>query len=105
LMRRGYRGKRKRMAMNRTEFTTEEAKANVKLRVRFGARFVAGAGEDRKAGIFGVGGIGGGALAEEERGALCGLDGASVKAGGTEAGGAVWALWIRRQRHVARIAF
>jgi len=82
-----------------------EAKANGKLQARFGARFVAGAGEDGKAGIFGVGGIGGGALAEEERGALCGLDGASVEAGGTKAGGAVGTVWIRRQRHAARIAF
>lgn len=77
------------MAMTRAEFTTEEAKANGKLRARFGARFVAGTGEDRKAGILGVSRIGGRALAEEERGALGGFDGASVKARGTEADGAV----------------
>ena len=80
----------KRMAMTRAEFTTEEAKANGNCRtktgselpVRFGLGdgFVAGAGEDGKAGIFGVGRIGGGALAQEERGAFGGFDGASVEA-------------------------
>ena len=64
------------MAMTRAEFTTEEAKANgnckaktgseLPVRFGFGDGLVAGAGEDGKAGIFGVGRIGGGALAQEE---------------------------------------
>ena len=78
------------MAMTRAEFTTEEAKANgncktkarseLPVRFGFGDGFVAGAGEDGKAGIFGVRRIGGGALAKEERGAFCGFDGAGVEA-------------------------
>ena len=76
--------------MTRAEFTTEEAKANGNCKTRsgselpvrfgFGDGFVARAGEDRKAGIFGVGRIGGGTLAEEERGAFGGFDGAGVEA-------------------------
>src|SRR5712671_6059177 len=97
----------KRMAMTRAEFTTEEAKANgncktkagSELRVRFGFGdgFGAGAGEYGKAGVFGVGGIGGGALAEEERGAFGGFDGAGVEAVCAEAG-VVWAVRIGRGR-------
>ena len=74
------------MAMTRAEFTTEEAKANGNSWVRLGDGFVAGAGEGGKAGILGVGGIGGGALAEEERGAFCGFDGSGVEAVCAEAG-------------------
>ncbi len=76
--------------MTRAEFTTEEAKANgnrktktgSKLPVRFGLGdgLVAGAGEHGEAGVFGVGRIGGGALAQEERGAFCGSDGAGMEA-------------------------
>jgi hypothetical protein len=64
------------MAMTRAEFTTAVAKEHrtlkmeigVQLADRFGrgGRFVAWACEDGKAGVFGVGGIGGGTLAEEE---------------------------------------
>lgn len=57
---------RKHMPVTLAEFTTEEAKANGKLRARFGDGFVAGAGEDGQARVFGVGRISGGALAEEE---------------------------------------
>ena len=76
--------------MTRAEFTTEEAKANgnckmkagseVPARFGFGDGFVAGAGEDGKTGVFGVGRIGGGTLAKEERGAFGGFDGAGVEA-------------------------
>jgi len=103
------------MAMTRAEFTTEEAKANgnckakagseLPVRFGFGDGFVARAGEDGKARIFGVGRISGGALAEEEGGAFGRFDGASVEAGGAEARGAVWTLWTWGQRHRARIAF
>ena len=85
--------------MTRAEFTTEEAKANgnckmkmgseLPVRFGFGDGFVAGAGEDGKAGILGVRRIGGGALAKEERGTFCGFDGAGVEAICAEAGGAV----------------
>src|SRR5947207_15428471 len=71
----------KRMAMTRAEFTIKVNKGDGKLKLENGnglgprlgrnLRFVAGAGEDGKTGIFGVGGIGGGALAKEERGAFC----------------------------------
>jgi len=63
------------MMMTRAEFTTPVAKENrkfrtktMKLRVRgrFGDRFVAGAGEDGQARVFRVSGIDGGTLAEEE---------------------------------------
>src|SRR5256885_799351 len=103
----------KLMAMTRAEFTTEEAKANgncktktgseLPARFRFGDGFVARAGEDGEAGIFGVGRIGGGALAKEELGAFGGCDGTGVEAVGAEAG-VVWAVRIGRGRHVARIA-
>jgi len=52
--------------MTRAEFTTEEAKANGNSWARLGDEFVAGAGEDGKAGVSGIGRIGGGALAKEE---------------------------------------
>jgi len=68
------------MAVTRAEFTTEEAEASGNLRARLRDGFVAGAGEDGKAWVFGVGGIGGGALAKEERRAFGGFDGASVEA-------------------------
>jgi hypothetical protein len=64
------------MAMTRLEFNTEEATANgncktkngseLPVRFGFGDGFVARAGKDGKAGVFRVGGISGGALAEEE---------------------------------------
>ena len=85
--------------MTRAEFTTEQAKENGNCKTRnwgelpvrfgFGDGFVAGAGEDGKAGIFRVGRIGGGALAKEERGTFCGFDGAGVEAVWAEPGGAV----------------
>ena len=78
------------MAMTRAEFTTKEAKANGNCKTKagselpggfgFGDGFVAGAGEDGKAGVFGVGRIGGGALAQQELGALGGFDGTGVEA-------------------------
>jgi len=69
-----------------------------------GNRFVARAGEDRKAWVFGVGGIGGGALAKEERGAFGGFDGAGVEARGAKARGEI-RFWRRvRAGHGCRIA-
>ena len=95
---------RKRMAITRAEFTTEEAKANGNSWARFGDGFVAGAGEDGKAWVFGIGRIGGGALAKKERGAFRGFDGAGVEAVCTEADGVVWRDGFGGSRHGGRIA-
>ena len=93
------------MAVTRAEFTIEEAKANGNSWARFGDGVVAGAGEDGKARIFRVGGIGGGALAEQERGAFGGFDGAGVEAVGAEADRVVWHDGFGGSRHRGRIAF
>jgi len=85
--------------VTRAEFTTEEAKANGNLWARFGDGFVAGAGEDGKARVFGIGGIGGGALAKEERGAFGGFDGAGVEAVCAKADRVVWNGGIGGSRH------
>jgi len=99
--------------MTRAEFTIKVNKGDGKLKLENGnglgprlgrnLRFVAGAGQDGKAGIFGVGRIGGGTLAKEERGAFGGFDGAGVEAVCAEAD-VVWAVRIWRERHAARIA-
>lgn len=70
-----------------TEIETENGKRPYKSAARLRSRecFVAGTGENGKAGIFGVGAIGGGTLAKEEQGAFGGFDGASVEAGGAKA--------------------
>ena len=65
---------------------------------------MARAGEDGKAGIFRIGGIGGGAMAEEERGAFGGFDGAGVEAVCAEARRVVWNGWTGGSRHGGRIA-
>jgi hypothetical protein len=78
------------MTMTRAEFTTAADKENRNFKLKQGAglaawfgrgeQFVTRAGEDGEARVFGVGGIGGRALAEEELRAFCGLDGAGVEA-------------------------
>ena len=99
------------MAMTRAEFTTGEAKERGNLGARLPGTakgvpslllilrwFVARAGEDGQARVFGIRGIGGGALAEEERRAFGGFDGAGVKAGGAEASLRV-GLWSGKGPH------
>lgn len=98
----------KRMAMTLGEFTTDKTteKRNLRMeswkglraRFGFGNGFVAGTREDGKAGVFGISGIGGGALAEEELRAYSGFDRAGVKAVRAEASG-VWFGWHCGIRH------
>src|SRR5882724_9981528 len=85
----------KRMAMTRAKFTIVKYKEKGNLRMEswkglrarfgFGNGFVAGTREDGKAGVFGISGIRGGALAEEELRAFSGFDRAGVKAVRAEA--------------------